>query len=123
MTGAEHEQMRDTAALLGDRFTELAAERDKPVRQEYTADGTELRWQRYELLGMLAAVNNERAALGKPPVDLAAIRLADGQACGHVDYARKFPWYCAEIVHGVFPLVKEPPAETSAPRAGGREPS
>jgi len=118
MTGAEHEQLRDTATLLGDRFTKLAAQRGRPGRQEYTADRTELRWQRYELLGMLEAVNNERAALGKPPVDLAAIRLADGQACGHVDYARKFPWYCAEIVYGVFPLVKEPPAETSASRAG-----
>ena len=119
MTGREHEQMRDTATRLGDRFTELAAQRGRPGRQEYTADRTELRWQRFELLGMLETVNNERAALGKPSVDLAAIRLADGQACGHVDYARKFPWYCAEIVYGVFPLVKDP--APSAPGGAGEK--
>lgn len=107
MTGAEHAAMRECAARLSDRFTDLASRRREPRMQEFTADGT-LRWQRHELLGMLEAVNNERAALGKPPAALAAIESADGQACGHVDYASKFPFYCAEIVYGVFPLVKEP---------------
>ena len=121
MTGREHGSMRATAARLRDRFAELAAERDKCGRDDFTADGHMFRWQEYELFGMLTAVNDERAGLGKPPVAFPAVEMAERQAAGHSDYARKFPWYCAEIVHGVFPLVKEPPAETSAPRAGRKE--
>jgi hypothetical protein len=107
LAARQNESLLEAKGRLLERFTELAAERDKPGRQEFTADRKELRWQRYELLGMLAAVNNERAALGKPPVDIHVIELAEQQACGHVDYADKWPFYCAEIVFGVFPLVRE----------------
>jgi len=106
MTGRDHSAMLDTKDRLAQRFQELAAHRANPRMQELAADSRTLRWQRHEILGMLAAVNNERDALGKPPVDASAIELADRQACGHVDYATKFPFYCAEIVHGVFPLIR-----------------
>ena len=99
--------LRDTAAYLSHQFTQLAEWRKLPYMQERSEDGKTLRWQDFELTGMLNAVNTERAILSKPPVTIDAIKSADGQACGHVDYARKFPWYCAEIVHGVFPLVPE----------------
>jgi hypothetical protein len=107
MTGREHEAMRDVSRRMLDRFTGLAARRDEPRMQERTADGKSLRWQRYELLGMLEAVNSERGALGQPPVTIQAIESADGQARGHADYARKLAWYCAEIVYGAFPLINE----------------
>lgn len=103
MTGREHSAMLDSKQRLSDHFQDLAAQRDR--RQQALSTG-ELAWQRFEILGMLSAVNNERDALGKPPVDADAVGLADRQACGHVDYATKFPFYCAEIVYGVFPLVR-----------------
>jgi hypothetical protein len=109
LTGREHQALRDTKGRLQGRFTELASERGK--RMEH--NGRELAWQRHELLGMLAAVNNERAALGRPPVDIRVIELADQLACGHVDYADKWPWYCAEIVFGVFPLAREDAASAA----------
>ena len=107
MTGSEHEQMRATAARLRDRFAELAAERNKCGRDDFTADGHMFRWQEYELFGMLTMVNDERAEINKPPVTMTAVEKAERQAGGHSDYARKFPWYCAEIIYGVSPLVKE----------------
>jgi hypothetical protein len=107
ITGREHERMRDTAARLRDHFAALAAERNKCGRDDFTADGHMLRWQEYELFGMLTAVNDERAELNKPPVAFPAVEKAERQAGGHSDYARKFSWYCAELVHGVFPLVQE----------------
>ena len=112
MTGRQHESLRATAARLRERFAALAAERGKPGRDDYTADGQTLRWQEYELFGMLTAVNDERAGLGKQPVAMAAVEVAERQACGHCDYASKWPWYCAELVHGVFPLVRELPGSS-----------
>jgi hypothetical protein len=121
LTGREHGALIETKDRLLARFTELAAERDRPTRQEYTADRKELRWQRHEKLGMLTAVNNERALLGKPPVGIAVIKLAEQQACGHSDYADKWPFYCAEIVFGIFPLAREEIAKAAA-CACGEEP-
>lgn len=103
VTARENEALRECKRRLKERSGELAAERDAPGRQEYTVDGTELRWQRFELLGMLEGVNNERAVLGRPPVGLDVVRLAERQACGHSDYADKWPWYCAAIVFGDLP--------------------
>jgi hypothetical protein len=97
--------LRKTKGRLLDRFTVLASERGQ--RMDFTAGGRELGWQRYELNGMLAAVNDERGALAKPAVDIAVIELAEQQACGHSDYADKWSFYCAEIVHGVFALARE----------------
>jgi hypothetical protein len=105
LTGREHDALRETKRRLLDRFTELASERD--MRQELTADGRGLTWQRYELDGMLTAVNAERAALHVPPVDISVIELADQVASGHCDYASKWAFYCAELVFGVFPLAPE----------------
>lgn len=116
MTGREHERMRATAARFRDRFAELAAERNKCGRDDFTAGGHMFRWQEYELFGMLTAVNDERAELNKHPVAMAAIEKAERQAGGHSDYARKFPWYCAEIVYGVFPPVEESDLFSSASR-------
>lgn len=101
------DDLRAVKRRLKDRFTALSADRGKDGMHEFLPDGRTLRWQVRELRGMLAAVNSERRELGKPPVDEQAIRLAEQQACGHADYADKWPWYCAEIVYGVFPLARE----------------
>lgn len=105
LSAQENIAMRATAERLRDHLTEMAGERGK--RMEPVADGQELGWQRFELLGMLAAVNNERAALAEPPVDIRVIEQAERLACGHSDYALKYAWYCAEIVFGVSPLALE----------------
>ena len=123
MDTSEQQRMCDTAARLRTRFAELADERNKCGRDDFTADGHMFRWQEYELFGMLTAVNDERAELNKPPVTWTAVEKAERQAGGHSDYARKFPWYCAEIVYGVFPLVKDPHPfrPPSAPSGAGEK--
>lgn len=98
--------IRDTAAHLLGIFQRLAAQRTQ--REEVIpgrTGGQELAWHRYELNGMLAAVNLERAWVGDPAVVIDLIEQADQQACGHCDYAAKFTFYCAEIVYGISPLT------------------
>lgn len=51
-----------------------------------------------EQLDLLSAVNDERAALGKPSVTLAVVRSTDESCSGHVDYARKLGLRLQEMV-------------------------
>jgi len=54
----------------------------------------------FEREALHVAVNAERARRGFPPVDLKAIDRVERLACGHVDYAHKYPLYCTEIALG-----------------------
>ena len=60
-------------------------------------------WHVHEVNAMTAEVNRLRLQLGKEPVALEAVYRVETQACGHVDYARKFSLYCAELVNDVPP--------------------
>ncbi len=84
-------------------FQAAAKERNKrpdvvadPVNPRWTAPA----WMVFERERMHAAVNAERARRGLVPVDLRAIARVESLACGHVDYAKKYPLYCAEIALG-----------------------
>ncbi len=58
----------------------------------------DLGWIAYERGVMFAAVQEERAKLGKAPVPLTEIERVERLACGHSDYTRKFALGCAELV-------------------------
>jgi phosphopantetheine adenylyltransferase len=60
----------------------------------------ECAWVTYEREQMLAAVNVERASRGLEPVTIQHIERVEQMACGHVDYAVKYPLYCSEIALG-----------------------
>jgi len=110
MNGIEHSAMMAVRDRMLDRFEVLASERN--LREDFIDDGNGgqiLAWQQHEVIGMTVAVNEERAKFGKPPVNRWDVETAERQACGHCDYATKCALYCAELVYGVFPLVKEVP--------------
>jgi hypothetical protein len=46
---------------------------------------------------MHEAVNRIRADQGLPAVAVEAICRVEQQAIGHLDYSRKFAFYCAEL--------------------------
>lgn len=50
-----------------------------------------------EIAEMHEVVNVVRMERGRPPASLDLVRACDAAACGHVDYALKFPLYCAEL--------------------------
>lgn len=58
----------------------------------------ELEWVIFEREQMWKAVNNERTKLNKLPVALSEIKRVETTALGHVDYAKKFSLYCAELI-------------------------
>lgn len=83
------------------------ATKERKKRQAFVTDPCETRFTHtvpeyvlYERATMLAAVNEERARRGFSPVDEKAIDRVERLACGHVDYASKYPLYCAEIALG-----------------------
>jgi hypothetical protein len=63
----------------------------------------ELEWMEFERQTMLKAVNVAREGRGLPPVTEDDVIRADRMAAGHIDYALKFPLYCAELALGVRP--------------------
>lgn len=83
------------------------AAKERKGRQDFVQDPLETRFTHtvpayvlFERDRMLAAVNEERGRRGFPPVGLKAIDRVEQLACGHVDYATKYPLYCAEIALG-----------------------
>lgn len=86
---------------LRDLFCDVLIEatRSRNQRREIvqTVWGPEIGWVIYERMCMLTAVNIARSERGYPPVDIEAIRRADQQATGHVDWLDKFSLYCAEL--------------------------
>jgi len=58
----------------------------------------ETAWVLHERAVMHDEVNQARAERGLPPVDRSVVDRAEQMACGHVDYATKWPLYCAELV-------------------------
>lgn len=62
---------------------------------------SETRWVWCERQAMHTEVNRARAELGLAPVPITAVERVERLACGHVDYFRKFTWYCAELALGV----------------------
>lgn len=86
---------------LRDRFRGMLLEATgtRNQRQEIsrTVWGPEIGWVIHERMCMLTAVNVARSERGYPPVDIEAVRRADQQATGHVDWLDKFSLYCAEL--------------------------
>lgn len=76
-------------------FFEASSERDQ--RQNFV-DGRYPEWVIYERQRMWETVNQERAKLGKPPVEISVVERVERIACGHVDYSSKYALYCAELV-------------------------
>jgi len=71
--------------------------------QERRSEVADLSWIEYERAAMHAAVNAERTRRGLPAVTMDAIARVESNACGHVDYSRKFALYCAELAEGATP--------------------
>ena len=55
------------------------------------------RWMPRERAAMLAEVNVIRAERGTSPATAEDVAHCDRMATGHVDWATKFPLYCAEL--------------------------
>ena len=54
-----------------------------------------------EIAAMHATINEERAKKNLPAVLFQTVEKADSLAAGHIDYAKKFAFYCYEIIeHG-----------------------
>lgn len=102
---------RERAALL-DRMTRTFtdAAKQRPLRQRHIPGprGGEIEWVLHEREVMLTEVNQARAERGLPPVDAAVVERAEQHACGHIDYATKWPLYCAEIVLDLPPWIRPP---------------
>ncbi|SIO88493.1 hypothetical protein [Nocardiopsis sp. JB363] len=49
---------------------------------------------------LLEAINTERARRALPAVTLQDVRDVETAAVGHIDYARKLSWRCAELALG-----------------------
>lgn len=64
-----------------------------------------MEWWVYEVEEMTKEVNRLRRKLNKEDLTPADIYRVEKEASGHVDYARKFSFYCAELVHDVFRSV------------------
>ena len=99
----------EVRARMVARFEELAKERPQRSQLIRTEKAflsgtkfmeTELAWGPFEREGMLQLINEERAKRGLPSTTMVYVDRADRQAAGHVDYARKFTLYCAEIALG-----------------------
>ncbi len=83
------------------------AAKERKNRQGFVQDPCETRfswtvpaWVLFEREALHKAVNAERARRGFPAVDIKAIDRVERLACGHVDYAHKYPLYCTEIALG-----------------------
>jgi len=51
-----------------------------------------------ELLAVWRATNEERARLGKGPIPLQRVKVAERMARGHIDYSLKLALYCEDLV-------------------------
>lgn len=60
-----------------------------------------MEWWVYEIEEMTKEVNLFRRELGKEDLTPADIYRVEKEAEGHADYARKFAFYCAELIHDV----------------------
>ncbi|MBB5491435.1 hypothetical protein [Nocardiopsis metallicus] len=49
---------------------------------------------------LLEAINTERARRALPAVTLQDVRDVEMTALGHIDYAQKLSWRCAELALG-----------------------
>lgn len=80
-------------------FQEATKEREhRPLDQSKLSH--ECGWVLYEREQMHTAVSRWRQQLGLGPVSLPEVERAERLACGHSDYYRKFPLYCAELAVG-----------------------
>lgn len=76
------------------------AERDNRLQVADFGDGHETLFAWCERHRMYVEVNRARAEQGHQPVPLGAVQRVEQLACGHVDYFRKFTFYCAELAFG-----------------------
>lgn len=104
-----HMERIEVRQRMTQRFETLVKERPKrdhlvKTQKSYpsgtTYKETEFAWGPFERDGMLQTINEIRAQNGIEPATMVHVDRADRQAAGHVDYARKFVLYCAEIALG-----------------------
>ena len=106
ITGAQHNEWRKVYDRMCQVFAKAAAKRPTHADRHAIVESVDAAGRTtpqmffvdYEMRAMHAEVNTQRAAAGLAPVDLAAIALCEQQAAGHVDYAIKYPLYCADLV-------------------------
>lgn len=97
---SEYAQRQAVNTRIDIVFSEAARKRRE--REEFVRDPDDNMlvpgWILYEREQMKAAVNAERAKLGKGEVDPKKLLRVEHAAMGHVDYQRKFVLYCTELV-------------------------
>jgi uncharacterized protein YkwD len=84
----ETESFRDAIEVLDKVFHDVSRNRSLPG------------WEARERETMFQATNGLRKKLGKPPVSMEQVAMAERMALGHSDYYHKFPLHCAELVVG-----------------------
>ncbi len=104
-SGQERIQLRDHFLTL---LVKAQGERSRRDDMVPGPDGwKEPGWIVYERQVMFDEVNRLRGTRGRAPVTLKDVMKVEGCASGHVDYSRKYALYCAEIVLGESPNVRE----------------
>lgn len=96
----EVKELRPVAARFMAALLTEARERDNRMEVDDWGDGHEIRFAWCERHRMHREVNTVRAAAGLDVVPVDAVRRVEQLALGHVDYGRKFTWYCAELALG-----------------------
>lgn len=101
MTAVKTSQVR----AMADRFQRVLSDeielRDDRLTVGDFGHGSETWFAWCERHAMHAEVNQARAEQGLVAVRIEAVQRVEQLACGHVDYFRKFTWYCAELALGV----------------------
>jgi hypothetical protein len=89
---------RTRAELIAWFVDELVqAQEARPEREGMLSSG-ETEWVVFERTRLLDLVNQERARLNKPPVDIDAVMRVENSAVGHFDYTSKLALGAADLV-------------------------
>lgn len=77
-------------------------DRPKSVKDPLDPNGFVVpEWVLYERRQLLSAINLERLTRKLEPVMESQVFRVEQMACGHTDYATKYPLYCAELALGM----------------------
>lgn len=95
-----HAEFMAVVDRMTNRFKEITKER--PKRQDFEMRNGEchLGWVHFEREQMHAEINSYRREHGFEEVPFEKVMLVETTASGHVDYATKWPLYCAELATG-----------------------
>lgn len=89
--------LKDTTDHLYDLLLKAAGQREQRSDLTPGPDGVECEWAAYERSCMHEAVNALRTSRGLTQLPIEEVIRVERTASGHIDYARKYAFYCAEL--------------------------